>query len=163
MSSPADSRSTTAVLPRAAPVHTDPALLAAFDASPLDPAAYADRERHLLQLTLTSTHALVAALFALPTTPSSAGPVTAFPPPTTLLPREKPLPTPKAPTKWERFAKEKGISHRKKEKDVWDEERQEWVPRWGRFGKNKDKEDQWLHEVKPGDGASVFRPVDFLR
>ncbi|AFR98507.1 hypothetical protein C347_06485 [Cryptococcus neoformans AD2-60a] len=145
--------STTAVLPRAAAVQTDPALLAAFDVSPPDPAAYADRERHLLQLTLTSTHALLAALFALPTTPSPAGPVTAFPPPATLLPREKPLPKPKPLTKWERFAKEKGISHKTREKDVWDEDRQEWVPRWGRFGKNKDKEAQWLHEVKPGDEA----------
>ncbi|OXH43419.1 hypothetical protein J003_06487, partial [Cryptococcus neoformans] len=71
----------------------------------------------------------------------------------TLLPREKPLPKPKPLTKWERFAKEKGISHKTREKDVWDEDRQEWVPRWGRFGKNKDKEAQWLHEVKPGDEA----------
>ncbi|WVO25092.1 uncharacterized protein IAS62_006478 [Cryptococcus decagattii] len=132
---------------------TDPALLAAFDNSSTDPAAYAELEPHLLQLTLTSTHSLIAALFALPTTPSSAGPVTAFPPPTTLLPREKPLPKQKPLTKWERFANEKGISHKKKEKDVWDDERQEWVPRWGRFGKNKDKEEQWLHEVKPGDEA----------
>ncbi|KAL0240699.1 hypothetical protein I308_106499 [Cryptococcus tetragattii IND107] len=143
----------TAVLPRAAPVETDPPLLAAFDTSPTDPAAYADLEPHLLQLTLTSTHSLLAALFALPTTPSPAGPVTAFPPPATLLPREKPLPKPKPLTKWERFANEKGISHKKKEKDVWDDERQEWVPRWGRFGKNKDKEEQWLHEVKPGEEA----------
>lgn len=152
----ADPRSATAVLPRAAPVETDPPLLAAFDTSPTDPAAYADLEPHLLQLTLTSTHALLAALFALPTTPSPAGPVTAFPPPATLLPREKPLPKPKPLTKWERFANEKGISHRKKEKDVWDDERQEWVPRWGRFGKNKDKEEQWLHEVKPGEGGSIL-------
>lgn len=141
--------------PRAAPAETDPALLAAFDNSPTDPAAYADLEPHLLQLTLASTHSLLAALFALPTTPSPSGPLTAFPAPTTLLPREKHLPKPKPLTKWERFANEKGISHKKKEKDVWDEERQEWVPRWGRFGKNKDKEDQWLHEVKPGEGQSI--------
>lgn len=152
----ADPRSATAVLPRAAPVETDPPLLAAFDTSPTDPAAYADLEPHLLQLTLTSTHSLLAALFALPTTRSPAGPVTAFPPPATLLPREKPLPKPKPLTKWERFANEKGISHKKKEKDVWDDERQEWVPRWGRFGKNKDKEEQWLHEVKPGEGGFFF-------
>lgn len=142
--------------PRAAPAETDPALLAAFDNSPTDPAAYADLEPHLLQLTLASTHSLLAALFALPTTPSPSGPLTAFPAPTTLLPREKHLPKPKPLTKWERFANEKGISHKKKEKDVWDEERQEWVPRWGRFGKNKDKEDQWLHEVKPGEGQSIL-------
>jgi hypothetical protein len=36
--------------------------------------------------------------------------------------------------------KEKGISHRKKEKAVWDEEKQEWVNRWGWKGKNKELE-----------------------
>jgi len=50
-------------------------------------------------------------------------------------------------TKWEKFAKEKGISHRKKEKAVWDEEKQEWVNRWGWKGKNKELEGQWLTEV----------------
>lgn len=70
------------------------------------------------------------------------------------MPREKPVPKPKPLTKWERFAKEKGISHKKKDKKVWDEERQEWVNRWGRDGKNKEKEDQWIHEVKPGEGGS---------
>jgi len=50
-------------------------------------------------------------------------------------------------TKWEKFAKEKGISHRKKEKAIWDEEKQEWVNRWGWKGKNKELEGQWLTEV----------------
>ena len=80
--------------------------------------------------------------------------MTQLPAPVTLLPREKPLPKPKPPTKWERFAKAKGISHKKRERQEWDEERQEWVNRWGRGGKNKEKEEQWLHEVKGGDGES---------
>ena len=80
--------------------------------------------------------------------------MTQLPAPVTLLPREKPLPKPKPPTKWERFAKAKGISHKKRERQEWDEDRQEWVNRWGRGGKNKEKEEQWLHEVKGGDGES---------
>jgi len=68
------------------------------------------------------------------------------------LPREKPLPKPKPPTKWERFAAEKGISHKTRERDVWDDEKQEFVRRWGRGGKNKEGEDQWLHEVKAKAG-----------
>lgn len=40
------------------------------------------------------------------------------------------------------------------EKKVWDEERQEWVNRWGKDGKNKEKEEQWIHEVKANAGAS---------
>lgn len=60
-------------------------------------------------------------------------------------------------TKWERFAKAKGISHKTREKDVWDEEKQAFVPRWGRGGKNKEVEEQWIHEVKAGAGELVLR------
>lgn len=111
-----------------------------------------NREAHILALTLTSTQTLVSDLFNLPTTMSENGPIAQLPEPITLLPREKPLPKPKPLTKWERYAKAKGISHVKKDKKVWDEEKQEWVNRWGRDGKNREGEDQWLHEVKGGEG-----------
>ncbi len=75
-----------------------------------------------------------------------------LPSPSTILPREKPLPKKKVETKWERFAKAKGISHVNKEKDVWDDERQMFVPRWGRGGKNKDTEEAWIRVIKGGDG-----------
>ena len=71
-----------------------------------------------------------------------------MPPPTTPLPREKPIPTPKAETKWERFARKKGIQHTRKEgKRVYDEDKGDWVPKWGYKGKNKDGENDWLVEV----------------
>lgn len=64
------------------------------------------------------------------------------------LPRAKPLPKAKEATKWEKFAKGKGIAQKpKKDRLVFDEEKQEWVPRYGYRGKNKDAEDQWLVEV----------------
>lgn len=44
-----------------------------------------------------------------------------LPPPSFLLPREKPVPKARAPTKWETYAKDKGITKRKKTKLVWDE------------------------------------------
>lgn len=69
-----------------------------------------------------------------------------------MLPREKPVPKPKPPTKWERFAKEKGISHKTKETKVWDDAKQDWVRRWGRDGKNKEGENVWLTEVKASAG-----------
>lgn len=103
-------------------------------------------------MTLTSTSSLLSSLFALPTTSGPAGPHFTLPAPTTILPREKPLPKPKPLTKWERFAKEKGISHKRTERDEWDDEKQEWVRRWGRGGKNRQAEDQWLHEVKAKPG-----------
>ena len=78
-----------------------------------------------------------------------------LPPPTTLLPREKPLPdTQKARTKWEKFAEKKGIGKKGRGKEgrdpkmVYDEERGEWVPKWGYKGKSmRDGEEEWIVEV----------------
>eukprot|EP00452_MALV-II_sp_L67-6_P000166 gene166-39_t len=47
------------------------------------------------------------------------------------VPREKPVPTEKAMTRWERFAQEKGIKKKKRSRLVWDEITKDWVPRWG--------------------------------
>ena len=43
---------------------------------------------------------------------------------TTRLPRAKPAPKEKQLTKWEKYAKEKGITKRKKSKATWDEDLQ---------------------------------------
>lgn len=114
--------------------------------------ASSNREAHLLALTLTSTQALLGGLFTLQTKSTEQGPVVKLPEPVFQLPREKPLPKPKPLTKWERFAKAKGISHSKKDKKVWDDDKQEWVNRWGRDGKNREGEEQWLHEYKSNQG-----------
>ena len=103
--------------------------------------------------------ALIAALFSSPTTSSPDGPLAQLPPPTMQLPRAKPLPKPKPPTKWEQFAKAKGIQKTRRDKKVWDEEKQEWVNRWGWKGANKDKEVQWLTEVRANAGTSVFDAI----
>jgi regulator of ribosome biosynthesis len=82
-----------------------------------------------------------------------------LPPPNTALPRYKPLPTPKPPTKWELFARKKGIGRfstkpgsaladkERRKKVVYDEATGEWVPRWGFKGKNKSGEDDWVVEI----------------
>jgi regulator of ribosome biosynthesis len=76
------------------------------------------------------------------------GPAWILPAPTTPLPREKPLPKPKEPTKWDKFAAKKGIAPKRKDgKMVYDEDKGEWVPKWGYKGKNKDGEEDWLVEV----------------
>lgn len=87
------------------------------------------------------------------------GVLLSLPAPNTLLPRHKPLPTPKAPTKWELFARKKGIGkysskpgaaladQERRKKLVYDEASGEWVPRWGYKGKNKAENEQWLVEV----------------
>jgi regulator of ribosome biosynthesis len=111
-------------------------------------------EDHLQSLARDGVQALMASLFSLPTKASPDGPLAVLPPPVYQLPRAKPLPKPKPPTKWEKFAAAKGISHKTKEKKVWDEEKQDWVDRWGRHGKNKEVQDQWIHEVPLNAGAS---------
>ncbi|KAJ9191331.1 hypothetical protein DTO166G4_7127 [Paecilomyces variotii] len=93
------------------------------------------------------------------TSSAQHGVLLSLPPRSTVLPRHKPLPTPKAPTKWELFARKKGIGKyntkpgaaladkERRKKLVYDEATGEWVPRWGYKGKNKAGEDDWLVEV----------------
>jgi len=59
------------------------------------------------------------------------GRVVELPPPLTRLPREKPLPQPAPPTRWEAYAKSKGIVKRKRSARVFDEEAGEWRGRHG--------------------------------
>ncbi|KAG9218655.1 hypothetical protein PLEOSDRAFT_157417 [Pleurotus ostreatus PC15] len=130
------------------PPEVDVGFLIVTDLNPIDEESYgADLESHLQKLARDGTQALISKLFSLPTTPSPDGPVAQLPPPTTQIPRSKPLPKPKPPTKWERFAAAKGIQKKVREKKIWDEEKQEWVNRWGKDGKNKEKEEQWITEV----------------
>lgn len=71
-----------------------------------------------------------------------------LPTPTTVLPREKPIPADKPMTKWQEFAKKKGIKDKKREgKLVYDEASGEWLPKYGYKGKNKEGENDWLVEV----------------
>lgn len=80
-------------------------------------------------------------VFKLPTTQSEAGPVAALPEPVTQIPREKPLPKERAPTRWEKFAKDKGIKKRKRERVIYDEATREYKARYGsnRAGSLNDK------------------------
>jgi hypothetical protein len=106
-------------------------------------------------------------------TSSDAGPVAELPAAVTVLPRsvpsiscdrrdvtpngvayrrsgrEKPIPQPKKETKWEKFAREKGIKKKKKDRMIWDEPEQEWRPRWGFKRANAGVEELPIVEVKP--------------
>lgn len=145
------------------PFEVDAGFLTVTDPNPIDEESYkANLEEYLQSTARDGVQVLISALFNLPTTPSPDGPLAQLPPPTTQLPRAKPLPKPKPLTKWEQFAKAKGISHRKKEKKVWDEEKQEWVNRWGWKGANKAGEEQWLTEV-PKNADIDFDPAKKAR
>jgi len=65
---------------------------------------------------------------------------------TTAIPREKPVPKPKPPTKWETYAKQKGIQNKKRGRMIWDEEAEAWKPRYG-YKRGKDDTKEWCMEV----------------
>lgn len=141
------------------PLQPDVGLLACTDATPLDMKQYkTDREQLLAARARNATQMLVNLIFQLPITRDpDSGPLATLPAFEMPLPREKPLPKPKPLTKWEKFARKKGIANRKKERLVYDEATQQWVPRWGYGGKNKELENQWLVEV-PANADDDYRP-----
>lgn len=118
----------------------------------------------------SSTHSSVQALLAhlvstLPLTVNpDHGPIITLPLPTIQLPRAKPLPKPKPLTKWQQFAKAKGIPQNKQRetKLVYDEATHEWVPRWGFKGANKNEEEAWIHEV-PANADDNYDPSKAMK
>ncbi|CAG8585429.1 10582_t:CDS:2, partial [Acaulospora colombiana] len=133
------------------PLVVDAGLLAVFDTNDVEETSYRD-----------GIQALVNSLFSLPIQKTQDGPLAVLPPIETSLPRAKPLPKPKPLTKWEQFAKTKGIQKKIRDKKVWDEEKQEWVQRWGRQGKNKEVEEQWIHEI-PDNAPDDYDPIKEAR
>ncbi|KAF7496465.1 Ribosome biogenesis regulatory -like protein [Sarcoptes scabiei] len=64
------------------------------------------------------------------------------------LPRSKPIPITKQPTKWETFAKAKGIIKKKKDKKIWDDESKQWMNRFGfKSLVNQKRKNDWMIEV----------------
>jgi len=138
------------------PYTFDLALLLATDANPLSIPSQPgdDRERFLAETTRDGAQALINQLLtACPVTSTPDGVHLTLPPASTPLPREKPLPAPKPPTRWERFAKKKGITAKTRDQRrnlAFDEGTQQWRPKWGYGGMNKKGEDEnWLVEVDP--------------
>jgi len=80
-----------------------------------------NKEEYLTALTRENTQLLVNAIWELPTERVDESIVAKLPEPTTVLPRLRKPPGPRPLTKWEKFAKEKGISKKKKDKKTYDE------------------------------------------
>lgn len=110
-----------------------------------------DLEQSLATVARDGAQSLINQLLTTcPLRSTSDGVLLTLPAPSTRLPREKPVPQPKAPTKWERFAEKKGIKPKTREARqnlAYDEESGEWKPKWGYKGLNKKGEDNWLVEV----------------
>lgn len=73
--------------------------------------------------------------------------VVKLPTPKCTLPRSKPVPKPRPLTKWQQFAKTKGIQKKKKSKLSWDEQLQKWVPLYGYRRAAAQRERDWVLEV----------------
>ncbi|KAK9885325.1 hypothetical protein WA026_010822 [Henosepilachna vigintioctopunctata] len=102
---------------------------------------------YLRNLTRDNVQLLFNKLWELPTDRVEEAIVVELPSPLFKLPRIKPVPKPKALTKWQQFAKEKGIQKKKKAKLTWDDQLKKWVPRFG-FKKAKAEMDKnWVLEV----------------
>lgn len=139
--------------------------LTANDPNPLDLSPSITLNTSLQAIARDGAQSLLNQLLTTCTITSSAanGVLLNLPAPQTHLPRHKPLPTPKPPTKWELFARKKGIGKystkaggaladkERRKKLVYDEATGEWVPRWGYKGKNKPEDDQWAVEVPEKD------------
>ncbi|KAK5663315.1 hypothetical protein OQA88_3743 [Cercophora sp. LCS_1] len=85
-----------------------------------------------------------------PITSTSAGVLLSLPPPQTPLPREKPVPAPKAETKWSAFAKRRGIKPKTREQRrnlAYDEVTGEFGRKWGYKGANKAGQDEPIIEI----------------
>ncbi|KAM4029600.1 ribosome biogenesis regulatory protein homolog [Anomaloglossus baeobatrachus] len=125
--------------------------LLAVDPNAPDGKAWRQQSRadFLRALARDNTQLLINQLWTLPTQRVQESVVATLPEPSTRLPREKPAPKPRAPTRWEEFAKLKGIQKKKKTNLVWDEEHKEWRRRWG-YKRAKDGTKDWLVEV-PGN------------
>ncbi|CAG7848698.1 SubName: Full=Related to RRS1-regulator of ribosome biogenesis {ECO:0000313/EMBL:CCA69080.1} [Serendipita indica DSM 11827] len=148
------------VVEKDVPLVVDAGLLAVFDSNDIDEDS--NPEEYLQSTARDGVQALINALFTLPIQKTEDGPLARLPPIEMLLPRAKPLPKPKPLTKWEQFARAKGIQKKVRDKRIWDEQKQEWVARWGRNGKNKEIEEQWITEV-PDNAPDDYDPIKEAR
>lgn len=101
----------------------------------------------MLNLTRDNVQLLLNGVWELPTERLDEHIVAKLPKPSFALPRARKLPEPRALTKWETFAKAKGIKKRVKDKKVYDAELGKWVPTYGYQHFKADKEKNWVLEV----------------
>lgn len=113
----------------------------------LFPISRADIEQYLLDLTRDNVQLLINSIWELPTEREEEFVVAKLPPARMALPRARKLPVPKPLTKWEEIAKAKGIKKRTRDKKVYDEVLDKWVPTYGYQRFKAEKEKDWVLEV----------------
>lgn len=107
-----------------------------------------ERESYLESLTRDNAQLLFNGLYSLPQEDSDEmGRIVTLPKASTVIPREKPVPTDKPLTRWEKFAKTKGIKKEKRSSKVY-EEGMGWKYRHGGKSAKNDPLADWCEEVK---------------
>jgi len=128
----------------------DAGTLLLTDLQPVDIKEFkSSKEKYLKDLARDNAQLLINQIWELPIERVDNIVVAQLPDATTPLPREKPIPKAKAMTKWEEYAKKKGIQKKKRSRMLWDEERDEWKPRYG-YKRANDEQAQWCIEVPDG-------------
>lgn len=128
-------------------VELDLGSLYAFDPS----AASTTDETTVKGFATTLTQAIFNALMELPSEIGPTGRGVSLPAPTSKLPRAKPIPQPRLPTKWEQFAQRKGIQKRKRSSLAFDEGQQTWKRRYGYDRANPGEVANPIMMAKPSD------------
>jgi len=121
---------------------------------PLKNAELTINDEFLLEKASEGCAKLIEALWKLPMEQSDAGPMVTLPTYDEVrLPRSLPPPAPKQETKWEQFAKAKGIplNKEKRSRKVFDETTGEWMYRTGYQKANDDSRSWPIMEVGPND------------
>lgn len=121
--------------------------LCAYDIHSIDLDTYKKDTNYLISHTQESVQFMFNKLYDLTKTEEEDGLYVQLPVPDTILPREKPIPTPKPPTRWELLAKRKGIVKHDKDKLVYSEDHDEFRTRYGYKSKNEKPQD-WVIEAK---------------
>jgi len=134
--------------------------LLAFDPKPVDAKAFkTDGSKYLMEVARDNVQLLISKIFSLPTESSSGvnGVMVSLPSSSTIIPREKHVPQPLPPTKWETFAKSKGIGKYKpkdKSRMTIDDSTGEVRPKWG-YNRANDLKDEWVVESKETDDLTM--------
>ncbi|XP_071514943.1 ribosome biogenesis regulatory protein homolog [Panulirus ornatus] len=116
----------------------------------LNESSFRDPEKsdaYLSALARDGLQSLFAEVWDLPREWIDSAVFVTLPKPSTRLPREKPMPKNRFISKWEQYARDKGIQRKKRAKKTWDDVLKQWVPRYGYRKVKAEKEKNWVKEV----------------
>lgn len=113
-------------------------------------------EGSLIEVARSGVEPLVHAIFSAPSEYTDVGRLIELPKPTVAMPREKVIPKEREPTKWEKYAKEKGISKKRRSRLVFHEPTGEYLPRYGKNSAKALQRDVILPHKEADKGENPF-------